>query len=149
MCITSTDFDKEIKEIADLIRAAREDLALGGVWTERARDETDLLIRRAVTSYIRAEFGIDNEEYRAALINEEKTVDRDVYKITRETQRTVCVNKKSTARSEFYTAKQAGAKSLLCRKVPVQITAAKQRLNRKDRYMKLCGLTPETAKNTN
>ncbi len=64
--ITSTDFDGEI---ADLIRAAREDLALGGVLPERARDEADPLIKRAVASYVKAEFGLDNEDadkYRAA-----------------------------------------------------------------------------------
>lgn len=56
-------------EIVDLIRAAREDLALGGVLPERARDEADPLIKRAVMTYIKAEFGLDNEDvdkYRAA-----------------------------------------------------------------------------------
>ena len=64
--ITSKDFDGEI---ADLIRAAREDLALGGVLPERVRDEADPLIKRALTSYIKAEFGLDNDDadkYRAA-----------------------------------------------------------------------------------
>lgn len=64
--LTSTDLDEEI---ADLIRAAREDLALGGVLPERARDEEDPLIKRALTSYIKAEFGLDNDDadkYRAA-----------------------------------------------------------------------------------
>lgn len=56
-------------EIVDLIHAAREDLALGGVLPERTRDEADLLIKRAVMTYIKAEFGLDNEDvdkYRAA-----------------------------------------------------------------------------------
>ena len=56
-------------ELVDLIRAAREDLALGGVLPERARDEADPLIKRAVMTYIKAEFGLDNEDvdkYRAA-----------------------------------------------------------------------------------
>ena len=64
--LTSMDFDGEI---TDLIRAAREDLALGGVLPERARDEADPLIKRAITSYIKAEFGLDNDDadkYRAA-----------------------------------------------------------------------------------
>jgi len=64
--ITSPDFDGEI---ADLIRAAREDLALGGVLPQRARDETDPLVKRAVASYVKAEFGLDNEDadkYRTA-----------------------------------------------------------------------------------
>ena len=62
----STAFDGEI---ADLIRAAREDLALGGVLPERARDEADPLIKRAIMTYIKAEFGLDNDDadrYRAA-----------------------------------------------------------------------------------
>ena len=46
----------------DLIRAAREDLALGGVLPERAQDEEDPLIKRAVMNYIKAEFGLDNED---------------------------------------------------------------------------------------
>lgn len=50
------------QEIVDLIRAAREDLALGGVLTERTRDEADPLIKRAVMTYIKAEFGLDNED---------------------------------------------------------------------------------------
>jgi len=64
--ITSDAFDGEI---TDLIRAAREDLALGGVVSERTRDEADPLIKRALVSYVRAEFGLDNEDadqYRAA-----------------------------------------------------------------------------------
>ena len=62
----STAFDGEI---ADLIRAAREDLVLAGVLPERTRDEEDPLIKRALASYVRAEFGLDNEDadqYRAA-----------------------------------------------------------------------------------
>ena len=57
--LTSTAFDGEI---VDLIRAAREDLALGGVLPERAQDEEDPLIKRAVMNYIKAEFGLDNED---------------------------------------------------------------------------------------
>ena len=56
---TSTAFDGEN---VDLIRAAREDLALGGVLPERAQDEEDPLIKRAVMNYIKAEFGLDNED---------------------------------------------------------------------------------------
>jgi len=61
--ISSEDFDGEI---VDLIRAARRDLELGGI---RAEDETDPLVKRAVMSYVKAEFGLDNEDadsYRAA-----------------------------------------------------------------------------------
>ncbi len=64
--ISATTFDGEI---SDLINAARADLALGGVTSERVNDETDPLILRAVGTYVKAEFGIDNpdaEGYRAA-----------------------------------------------------------------------------------
>lgn len=64
--ITSAAFDGEI---VDLIRAAREDLALVGVLPERARDEADPLIKRAIMNYLKAEFGLDNadaDRYRAA-----------------------------------------------------------------------------------
>lgn len=56
-------------EIKDLIDAARDDLVLGGVLLERAQDETDPLIKRAIANYVKAEFGLDNddsEKYRAA-----------------------------------------------------------------------------------
>lgn len=56
-------------EISDLIRAARKDLILGGVRPARAADEDDPLVRRAVATYVKAEFGMDNEDadkYRAA-----------------------------------------------------------------------------------
>ena len=64
--ICSEDFDGEI---TDLILAARRDLVLGGVLPELAQNEEDPLIRRAVASYVKAEFGLDNEDadkYRAA-----------------------------------------------------------------------------------
>ena len=56
-------------EIKDLIHAARDDLILGGVNPARANDEADALIKRAIGTYIKAEFGLDNadsEKYRAA-----------------------------------------------------------------------------------
>lgn len=62
----STAFDGEI---ADMILAARKDLTNGGVLRERTEDETDPLIKRAVMNYLKAEFGLDNEDsdkYRAA-----------------------------------------------------------------------------------
>lgn len=61
----STAFDGEI---ADMIRAAREDLILAGVFPERAWNEADPLIKRAIMNYLKAEFGLDNEDsdkYRA------------------------------------------------------------------------------------
>ena len=59
MRITSTAFDPELK---DLINAARADLVLGGVLEEKANDESDPLIKKAVTTYVKAEFGLDNED---------------------------------------------------------------------------------------
>lgn len=49
-------------EVKDLIEAARADLVLGGVLSGKAADEDDPLIRRAVTVYVKAEFGLDNED---------------------------------------------------------------------------------------
>lgn len=56
-------------EIVDLILAARADLAGGGVLPARAADESDPLIKQAVSTYVKAEFGLDNEDadkYRAS-----------------------------------------------------------------------------------
>ncbi len=56
-------------EIKDLICAARDDLVLGGVLPVRAIDESDPLLKKAIATYIKAEFGLDNdnaEQYRAA-----------------------------------------------------------------------------------
>ena len=66
MRLTTTAHDSEIK---DLINAARADLALGGVLESKAEDETDPLILRAVGTYVKAEFGLDNDDadkYRAS-----------------------------------------------------------------------------------
>ena len=68
--LTADDIDNVI---ADLINAARADLALGGVVEEKANDETDPLILKAVETYVKAEFGLDNddaERYRAAYIEQ-------------------------------------------------------------------------------
>ena len=54
-------------EITDLINAARADLVLGGVLESKAADETDPLILQAISTYVKAEFGLDNadaEKYR-------------------------------------------------------------------------------------
>ena len=56
-------------EISDLISAARDDLVLGGVLPIRVKDESDPLLKKAIGTYIKAEFGLDNddaEQYRAA-----------------------------------------------------------------------------------
>ena len=49
-------------ELTDLINAARADLVLGGVLEAKANDETDPLIKKAVKTYVKAEFGLDNED---------------------------------------------------------------------------------------
>ena len=64
MRLTTKAHDSEIK---DLINAARADLVLGGVLKELY--EKDPLILRAVATYVKAEFGLDNpdaEKYRAS-----------------------------------------------------------------------------------
>lgn len=64
--LTTTAHDSEIK---DLINAARAELALGGVLEAKTQDEADPLVLRAVSTYVKAEFGLDNddaEKYRAS-----------------------------------------------------------------------------------
>ena len=64
--VSSTAHDSEL---TDLINAARADLVLGGVLEVKAQDETDPLILRAIATYVKAEFGLDNEDsekYRAS-----------------------------------------------------------------------------------
>lgn len=57
--INHTHFDAEI---TDLIGAARADLLLGGIKPEKVNDEADLLIKRAIVVYVKAEFGLDNAD---------------------------------------------------------------------------------------
>ena len=54
--VTINDFDEEIQGLID---AARRDLAIAGV---DKIDETDPLIRRAIITYCKANFGYDNPE---------------------------------------------------------------------------------------
>lgn len=64
-----TSSTKTDGELRDLIAAARDDLVLGGVLPVRVQDEADPLIKKAIASYVKAEFGLDNEDsekYRAA-----------------------------------------------------------------------------------
>ena len=66
MRLTSTIHDSELE---DLINAARANFVLGGVLPAKAEDEQDPLIMRAVATYVKAEFGLDNddsEKYRAS-----------------------------------------------------------------------------------
>lgn len=52
---------KHDDEISDLIAAARADLCeLGGIRADKVYDESDPLIKRAITAYVKAEFGLDN-----------------------------------------------------------------------------------------
>lgn len=50
-------------EIEDLISAAQADLALSGVATDKTIDVSDPLIRRAITTYCKANFGYENADY--------------------------------------------------------------------------------------
>lgn len=54
--------DKLDGEIKDLILAARADLVRGGVLPARAADETDPLVKQAISTYVKAEFGLDNDD---------------------------------------------------------------------------------------
>lgn len=61
---------KHDDEIIDLIAAARADLrGIGGIKAEKVYDESDPLIKRAITAYVKSEFGLDNsdaDKYRAS-----------------------------------------------------------------------------------
>lgn len=56
--VTISDFDEEIQ---DLIDAAKRDLEIAGVAKDKIVD-TDKLIRRAIITYCKANFGYDNPE---------------------------------------------------------------------------------------
>jgi uncharacterized phage protein (predicted DNA packaging) len=62
--ISNTAFDTEIN---DLIASARQDLILSGVTSEKANLDNDPLIKRAVSTYVKANFGWDNPD--AARLN--------------------------------------------------------------------------------
>lgn len=49
-------------EVNDLIAAARDDLRLSGVLASKVISDTDTLIKRAITVYAKANFGIDNPD---------------------------------------------------------------------------------------
>ncbi|TYP67692.1 head-tail connector protein [Paenibacillus methanolicus] len=57
--VTVAAFDDEIQGLID---AATADLALSGVLPEKASDDTDPLIKRAVFLYVKSEFGFDNAD---------------------------------------------------------------------------------------
>jgi uncharacterized phage protein (predicted DNA packaging) len=56
--VTVSDFDEEIQ---DLIDAAKRDLEIAGVAKDKIVD-TDKLIRSAIITYCKANFGYDNPE---------------------------------------------------------------------------------------
>lgn len=56
---STTAFDDEI---SDLIAAARADLQLSGISAAKADDDTDSLIKRAITVYVKWQFGFDNPD---------------------------------------------------------------------------------------
>jgi uncharacterized phage protein (predicted DNA packaging) len=57
--ITSSAFDVEVQ---DLIEACRVELVQSGVSILKAHDDTDPLIKRAITLYCKANFGFDNND---------------------------------------------------------------------------------------
>ena len=57
--ISNTAYDSEIN---DLIAAARADLMLAGILLAKANDDTDPLIKRAITVYVKANFGWNNPD---------------------------------------------------------------------------------------
>jgi uncharacterized phage protein (predicted DNA packaging) len=59
-------------EINDLIAAARQDLLLSGVVSLKANSSTDPLVKRAVTSYVKAYIGYDNPDYERLVMAYEK-----------------------------------------------------------------------------
>lgn len=56
---SQTAFDVELE---DLVAAARQDLKLSGLLAAKADSETDSLITRAVSLYVKANFGWDNPD---------------------------------------------------------------------------------------
>lgn len=57
--ISNTAYDTEI---TDLISAARSDLMLAGILPSKANNDTDPLIKRAITVYVKAHFGWNNPD---------------------------------------------------------------------------------------
>lgn len=68
--VTAAAYDDEL---TDLIAAAKADLTLAGVAQGRANDETDPLIRRAVKTFCRMNFGApENYDKLKASYDEQK-----------------------------------------------------------------------------
>ena len=51
-----------IEEIEDLIESARLDLQISGVSKEKANNDNDPLIKRAIIFYAKANYGLDNPD---------------------------------------------------------------------------------------
>ena len=49
-------------EIIDLIGAAKADLLLGGILQSKVENDCDMLVKRAIVCYVKAEFGLDNAD---------------------------------------------------------------------------------------
>jgi len=56
----SNTFDTEI---TDLLEAARLELIQAGISSEIAKKDDDPLIKRALITYVKANFGFDNPDY--------------------------------------------------------------------------------------
>ncbi|MRX82252.1 DNA-packaging protein [Eggerthella guodeyinii] len=54
-----TDYDEEV---SDLIGAARAKMRAGGVSGEKSEDDADPLVRIAIKTYVKANFGMDNPD---------------------------------------------------------------------------------------
>ncbi len=50
-------------EIVNLIKACQQDLIRNGITPSLAKDLKDSLIKMAVLTYLKAEFGLDNKNY--------------------------------------------------------------------------------------
>jgi len=51
-----------VEEIEDLIESARMDLIISGVSEEKANNDHDPLIKRAIIIYAKANYGLDNPD---------------------------------------------------------------------------------------
>lgn len=57
--IIAGSFDAEIN---DLISTAKADLKISGVIESKINDAEDMLVKRAIIFYVKANFGLDNSE---------------------------------------------------------------------------------------
>lgn len=66
--VDSGDEDVD-SEITALILAARKELETAGISSEKTADETDPQIERAVTVFVKAEFGLENADREKYLLS--------------------------------------------------------------------------------